>query len=195
MVATFDPEIILEKEPLEKYIDSLSKRGEHLRFPSKTSSSGSYGVCLIVWDEVRDVIVMLPYKHKTGKRKNPKNQEAENPEILSRICILSETGLDIDEEERIFQLGNPFLNENSDEFSIRKDFPKYTMLAKSFKGKIRNQNQVISEKNGPPVWIKRHLLKQIFEKSFISLMGKIHKHSQLYAYNNFCDYYNRMYRL
>lgn len=176
---------ILNREALEMYIESLPKNVQ-LRFPSKTSASGSYGVCVIVWDMDRDLVVIVPYIHKKF-RKNRQQGKREDPSTLARICVLAETGLDTEEEAR--QIGSIFFDDDSDVSLKDNFFPKFTMLVTSFKGVLRTSEEVLSEKNLKPVWVKRSLLGDVFEKTFTSLTEKTYGHSQLYAYERFVEYF------
>ncbi len=186
-----EKKVIKTKDALYAYIESLPTKTQ-LRFASKTSSSKEYGVCDIPWDEDQDIVAIIPYIHTKSYKREQKPQN-ETPEILARICLLSETGLDINEVGPK-QIGSIFWDNDSDLLSSEKKFPKYTMLITSFKGVLRTISEVISEKNLEPVWIKRDLLKYIFEATFTSEKGIVHGHPQLYAYERFVEYYKQTYR-
>lgn len=179
-----DLDVIYNREALDVYIESLPPDVQ-LRFPSKTSSSQNYGVCTIVWDIEQDIVAVIPYIHKTFRKKKQGGM-SEDPAVLARICILSELGLDIGGESPK-QIGSIFYDDDSSGFL--GEFPKYTMLVTDFKGTLRTTDQVISERNLKPVWVRRSLLEAIFEATFVSLKGDSFGHSQLYAYERFEEHY------
>lgn len=181
--------VIQNRETLDLYIENLPP-GTQLRFPSKTSSSQNYGVCTIAWDIEKDIVAIIPYIHKSFRKRKQRGKD-EDPAVLARICILSELGLDIEEDDPK-QIGSVFYDDDSSGFL--KEFPKYTMLVTKFKGTLRSTDEVISEKNLKPVWVKRSLLQFIFQRIFTSLQNKTYGHSQLYAYERFEEYYERNYR-
>jgi hypothetical protein len=85
-------------------------------------------------------------------------------------------------------MGDLSLESSKDE---KEKFSKYTMLITEFKGVLRTKVEVIDDKNREPVWIKRELLKHIFEAKFETEDGRVLDHPQKYAYDRFMDYYSR----
>lgn len=183
---------VITKDDLDLYLENLPPKAQ-LRFASKTSSSGEYGVCTILWDEISDFVGLIPYVHVKKAYKKPHRSQNETPQVLARICLLSELGPDTNDDPQ--QIGNIFFGNDSDVYSLNdKTFPKYTMLVRSFKGVLRSSEEIISEKNLEPVWVKRGLLEYIFEEIFISEEGKKFGHPQLYAYERFVEFYNQSVR-
>lgn len=183
--------VIQNREAYQVFIENLPENVQ-LRFPSKTSASGSYGVCTIIWDVERDSVVIVPYIHKKFRTKRQQGTR-EDPATLARICMLAETGLDTEEDPK--QIGSIFYDDDSDMSLQGNFFPKFTMLVTSFKGVLRTSDEVLSEKNLQPIWVRRSLLEDIFEKTFVSSTGKTYGHSQLYAYERFQEYFELQYKL
>ena len=101
--------------------------------------------------------------------------------------MLSEVGLDTDIQDPPKQIGGIFEKEDSDISSKKTKFLKYTMLITLFRGVLRTATEIINDKNMEPTWIKRELLKNIFEAKF-EKDGKIFGHPQKYAYDRFVDH-------
>jgi hypothetical protein len=171
-------------EQLTAYFEKLPPRTE-LRFPSSTSFTETYSVTIIGYNKEDDSCILVPYFISKSHGECEDSEKRDTPDILARFCFFNETGLDVIGIPK--QLGTPYMAKNFNPDLEQKFFPRYVMLIDSFKGELLTEDQIVSEKNGPPIKIDRGLLWRIFEQEVL-VDGKLKKHRQYYAYEKFREY-------
>ncbi len=185
---------MMNQPTMDKFIDTSDELAEYrknlpeftqLRAISATSFMRTFGDIVFAWDPDEDYVLIVPYNLKFSHEKKEKMDISENPASLAIRALLTEGGLDASSEP--YQIGEPIESNNTDSEIDLEHFYKYVMAITRFRGALRNEDQVLADKNGVPVWIKRYLLFEIFEE-IVEVKGRDREHPQLEAFRKFDDY-------
>lgn len=177
-------QMIETDEQLTAYLEKLPENTE-LRFPSATSFTETYGVTVVAYDKEDDTCILVPYFVKNSHDESKDSEKRDTPDLVARFCFYNETGLELIDAPKM--LGNPHVVKNLNPDLDMEYFPRYVMIVTSFKGELLKENEVSSQKNGPPVKVDRNLIWRIFEAKTL-VADKLMKHRHLYAYTKFIDY-------
>jgi ADP-ribose pyrophosphatase YjhB (NUDIX family) len=106
---------------------------------------------------------------------------SEDPEHTAIRNLLEEAGVQaLEVPEQIGTFSVP----NTGKKSTDVLFHKYVMIVRRSNGPLRTDDQMLSEKNLPPIWVRRSLLHEIFEEQPL-IEGKVRIHPQRIAYRQF----------
>ncbi len=179
MTATIAEPLIIESLEELQYIQS--EPFTQLRFISGTSLNHTFGAICIVYDIDIDAVLVIPYFLKKSHEQLEKIEISENPESLALRLIVKEAEM---KSSRVNVLGSPI--GVPDKRSLDQTFFKYIVLITNFEPEDRIEIEVNSTKTGKPVWVKRELLRYIFEeKPLINDFPR--KHPHLEAYQRFME--------
>jgi len=189
-MATEAERVLGNPRQLNEYLETLPTNLE-LRFPSITSLKGDFAVIMIIYNtETKSVLLGAYDTRLSGLPKDEVEIEdngydddiTETRFTLLRYGITKETGLVM---RGIKWLG-PALSVKNTNPAIDAEFHERNyVLINSFKGSVKDPDEMLNPKIKDFVWVKDFLLKMIFDQPRQLMGTPIRPHPQKEAYERF----------